>query len=85
MGMGVSPGTGAGSCSVAGVGFPSIAGVECVPVTGMGLVASSSSMIGLKSPVSGGTGWVEVEYVTTGAWVLLALPISRSNLTSRTS
>ena len=84
--------TGRGPCSVVVLGSPSITGVVCAPSKGMVVVVSvigaespSSTMIGLRSSVSGGTGRVEVEYVTTGAWVLLALPIPRSNRTSCTS
>ena len=91
MGMRVSPGAGAGSCSVVGGESLSVAGVWSAPVKGMGLAASaigaesaSSSMVGLKSTVSGGTGRVEVECVTTGAWVSLAIPDPRSDFTSST-
>jgi len=91
MGMRVSPSAGVGSSSVVGGGSLSVTGVWCAPVKGVGLAASvigagsaSSSMVGLKSSVSGGTRRVEVERVTTGAWVLLAIPDSRSNFTSST-
>jgi len=61
-------------CSIVVLGSPSFVGVGCAPLNGMGLVdsvigaeSSSSSMIGLMLSVSGGTGRVEVECVTTGA------------------
>jgi len=85
---------------VAGVGLLSAAGVGPTPAEGTGSVAPaigdgsgsvggvgsiSSSMIGLELPVSAGTGQLEAECVATGAWVSLALPIPRSDLTSFSS
>lgn len=69
---GVPSGPGAGSIGSAGMGLFSVIGGD----------STSSTIVELRSPVSGGTRRLEVECVVTGAWVSLALPIPRFCLTS---
>jgi len=77
--VGSAPAEGMGSVAPAGVSFSE---VRAGSASAGGVDSASSSMWRLESP---GTGRLEGDPVTAGAWVLLALPFPSSNFTSSSS